>query len=49
MKNDEQKYQARLIDGSTVDNLSFEEAKEFFYSHAGSSIRPWPIKEYKAP
>ena len=45
----EQLYRVTLIDGTTIDGLSYEEANEYFYSHAGSTIKPWPVREYKAP
>lgn len=49
MNQAEQRYQVRLINGRTIDDLSYEEATEYFYSHASSSVRPWPIREYHAP
>lgn len=42
-------YQVRLINGTVIDNLNYEEAMKYFYSHAGSRVRPWPVKEYQAP
>lgn len=42
-------YQVILLDGRTIDGLSHEVATQYFYSHAGSKIRPWPVQEYKAP
>jgi len=42
-------YRVTLISGKTIDNLSFDEAMKYFFSHAGSTIKPWPVKEYKAP
>ena len=48
MSND-QKYQVQLIDGSIVNDLTYEEATEYFFKYAGSVVRPWPVREYKAP
>ena len=45
----ETKYQVILIDGRTIDDLSHEVATQYFYSHAGCKVRPWPVQEYKAP
>ena len=42
-------YQVQLIDGSVVNNLTYEEANEYFFKYAGSVVRPWPVREYKAP
>jgi len=49
MTQSAQRYQVRLIDGTTIDNLSYEEATKYFYSHASSSVRPWPVQEYVPP
>ena len=43
------KYRVTFIDGTVVEDLTHEEATEFFYSHASSRIEPWPVEKYKAP
>ena len=45
----EQLYRVTLIDGTTIDDLTHEEAAAYFYSHAGSTVKPWPVTEYRAP
>ena len=45
----EQRYQVRLINGKVVNDLTHEQATEYFYKYAGSVVRPWPVREYKAP
>lgn len=45
----EQLYRVTLIDGTTIDDLTYEEATKYFYSHASSSVKPWPVKEYRPP
>ena len=45
----DQKYQVQLIDGKKINDLSYDEATEYFYKYAGSVVRPWPVREYKAP
>ena len=45
----EQLYRVTLIDGTTIDGLTHEEATAYFYSHAGSTVKPWPVTEYRAP
>jgi len=45
----EQLYRVTLIDGTTIDDLTYDEANEYFYSHASSSVKPWPVKEYVPP
>ena len=47
--SNKQKYQVRLIDGSVVNNLSYEQATEYFFKYAGSVVKPWPVQPYKAP
>jgi len=42
-------YQVQLINGSVVSNLTYEQATEYFFKYAGSVVRPWPVREYKAP
>ena len=44
-----QLYSVTLINGKVIYGLTYEKATDYFYSHAGSVVRPWPIKEYKAP
>ena len=48
-KTNQQLYQVRLISGRTIDNLTHEQATDYFYRYAGSMVRPWPVKPYKAP
>ena len=45
----DQKYQVQLIDGSIVNDLTYEEATQYFFKYAVSVVRPWPVREYKAP
>ena len=57
----EQLYRITLIDGTTIDNLTYDEVTKYFYSHAsskaspccishaGSAVEPWPVTEYRAP
>ncbi len=45
----QQKYQVTLINGEKINDLTHEEATEYFYKYAGSTVRPWPVQEYKAP
>ena len=47
--SDKQTYQVQLIDGSIINDLTYEEADEYFFKYAGSVVRPWPVREYKAP
>ena len=46
-------YQIELQDGSTIDNLTFEEANKLFLASTNrgevKACRPWPVAEYKAP
>ncbi len=43
------KYRVTLIDGTIIENLTYEEATAYFYSHASSRVEPWPVEAYKAP
>ena len=45
----EQLYRVTLIDGTTIDGLTYEAANKYFYGYAGSTIKPWPVTEYRAP
>ena len=45
----EQLYRVTLIDGTTIDGLTYEEADKYFYGYAGSTVKPWPVTEYRAP
>jgi len=45
----QQLYRVTLINGKVVDNLTYEQATEYFYRYAGSTVRPWPVTPYKAP
>ena len=45
----EQRYRVTLISGKVIDNLTYEQANDYFYRYAGSTVRPWPVKPYKAP
>ena len=45
----EQRYQVQLINGKIVNDLTYDEAMEYFYKYAGSAVRPWPVREYKTP
>ena len=45
----EQRYRVTLISGKVIDNLTHEQANDYFYRYAGSTVRPWPVKPYKAP
>ena len=45
----EQLYRVTLIDGTTIDGLTYKEATKYFYSHASSTIKPWPVQEYVPP
>jgi len=45
----EQLYRVTLIDGSTIEGLTYDEANEYFYGYAGSSVQPWPVQEYVPP
>ena len=45
----EQLYRVTLIDGTTIDDLTHEEAAAYFYSHSGFTVKPWPVTEYRAP
>jgi len=45
----EQLYRVNLIDGTTIDGLTYEEATKYFYGYAGSTVKPWPVQEYVPP
>ena len=45
----EQLYRVTLIDGTTIDGLTHEEATKYFYGYAGSTVKPWPAQEYVPP
>ena len=33
-------YEVQLINGSVITGLSYDESMKYFYSHAGSVVRP---------
>ena len=45
----EQLYRVTLIDGATIDGLTYEEANRYFYDYASSTVKPWPVQEYVPP
>lgn len=43
-------YQAEFADGHVKNDLTYQEAEELFDTDDRViAIRPWPVKEYKAP
>lgn len=45
----QQLYRVKLISGKVIDNLTHEQATEYFYRYAGSTVKPWPFTPCKAP
>lgn len=48
-KQTKQLYQVQLLSGKIIENLTHEQATDYFYRYAGSMVRPWPVTPYKAP